>query len=102
VNGAYPNVSDGEVFYSGFNLSADRRCTLSAAISGLVAGGQVDVDLPFMPRTFSFTGSGGTTEPIVIPAYNAAPSFHPVRIHLKSSTVLQPDVIVTLTLTPAP
>jgi hypothetical protein len=102
VNGAYPNVSDGEVFYSGFNLSVDRRFTLSAAISGLVAGGQVEVDLPLMPRTFSFTGSGGTTEPIVIPAYNAAPSFHPVRIHLKSPTVLQPDVVVTLTLTPAP
>ncbi len=103
VDGSYPNLSPGEVFYAGFNLSADKRCTLTASISpALGAGAQVDVDLPFMLRTFTFSGSGGTTDPIVLPVYATAPYFHPVRLQLKSPSSLQPDVVVTLTITPAP
>ena len=103
LNGSYPNISEGELFYAGFNLSADRRCTLTAVISpALGAGAQVDVDFPAMSRTFSFTGSGSgqTTGTITIPVYNTAPSFHPVRLRLKSPATSQPDVTVSLTLTP--
>jgi hypothetical protein len=103
VNGVYPNLSQDEVFYAGFSLNADKRCVLSATITpALSAGAQIDVDLPNMTRTFSFTGSGGTTSTIVIPVIATAPYFHPVRIRLKSPTTLQPDVLVALTLTPAP
>jgi hypothetical protein len=103
VNGLYPNLSQGEVFYAGFSLNADKRCTLKATITpALAAGTQVDVDLPRMPRTFTFTGSGGTTEAIVIPVSGTAPWYHSVRIKLKSPLTLQPDVTVTLTLTPTP
>ena len=98
---AYPNVSAGEVFYAGFNLSADKACTLTATISpALGAGAQVVVDLPFLPRAFTFTASGGTTEPLVIPVNNTAPFYHPVRLRLVSPS-LQPDVTVTLALTPS-
>jgi hypothetical protein len=101
VNGTYPNQSKGEVFYAGFSLSVDRRCTLTAVISpALGAGAQIDVDLPRMPRTFSFTGAGGTTPVITIPVGNTAPYFHPVRLRLKSPAAVQPDCTVTLTLTP--
>ncbi len=102
VNGFYPNASEGEVFYAVFNLNADKRCTLTATIfPGLLPGGLIDVDLPMMTRTFQFTGAGGNTGTIVIPVYAAAPVFHPVRIRLKSPAMLQPDVTVTLTLTPS-
>jgi hypothetical protein len=103
VSLVYPNTSNGEVLYAWFNLSADKRCTLSATISpALGAGAEVDVDIPLMSRTFSFTGSGGSSGPITIPVYGTAPSFHPIRVHLKSPAVLQPDVTVTISLTPAP
>ena len=102
VNGAYPNVSQGEVFYAGFSLNADKRCVLSATITpALPAGAQIDVDLPRMTRTFSFTGSGGPTEALVLPVNATAPYYHPVRLRLKSPAALQPDVTVTLTLTPS-
>jgi len=99
---AYPNVSEGEVFYAGFTLTADKRCTLSAAISPpLGAGAQVEVDLPFIPRTFTFSGSGGTTDALVIPVNNTVPYYHPVRLRVISPSALQPDVTVTLVLTPS-
>lgn len=99
---AYPNLSEGEVFYAGFSLNADKRSVLSATITpALPAGAQIDVDLPRMARTFSFTGPGGSTATIVIPVSAAAPVYHPVRLRLKSPTALQPDVTVTLTLTPS-
>jgi hypothetical protein len=102
VNTLYPNVSAGEVFYAGFNLSADKPCTLTAAISpALGAGAQLEVDLPFMSRTFTFTGPGETTGPLIIPVSGTVPYYHPVRIRLVSPSVLQPDVTVTLTLTPS-
>jgi len=103
VNGAYPNLSQDEVFYAGFSLNADKRCILSTTITpALAAGAQIDVDLPNMTRSFSFTGAGGATPVLTIPVISTAPYFHPVRIRLKSPAALQPDVIVTLTLTPAP
>jgi hypothetical protein len=99
---AYPNVSVGEVFYAGFSLSADKPCTLTAAISpALGAGTQLEVDLPFMSRTFTFTGSGEAIGPLIIPVNGTVPYYHPVRIRLVSPSALQPDVIVTLSLTPS-
>jgi len=103
VNGVYPNVSQGEVFYTGFTLTADRRCVLSVVFApALAAGGEVDMDLPLMNRTFHFSGSGGNTGIITIPSSATAPVYHPVRFRLNSPSTLQPDVTVTLTLTPAP
>jgi len=103
VNGAYPNVSLGEVFYSGFSLTADKRYILTATISpALGAGAQIDLDLPRLARTFSFTGSGGSTDPVVLPVTFTPPVYHPVRLRLKSSGSLQPDVSMTLAFTPAP
>jgi hypothetical protein len=99
---AYPNVSVGEVFYTGFSLSADKPCTLTATISpALGAGAQLEVDLPLMPRTFIFTGSGQTTGPLIIPVSGTVPYYHPVRIRMVSPSALQPDVIVTLSFTPS-
>ncbi|NWJ41508.1 MAG: hypothetical protein HXX12_11125 [Geothrix sp.] len=103
VNGSYPNLSQGEIFYTGFSLNADKRCTLAATISpALGAGAKIEVDMPGTLRTFSFTGSGGSTEVIVIPVANTAPYYHPLRLRLKSPATLQPDVVVTLALVPAP
>lgn len=98
---AYPNVSTGEVFYAEFALTADKPCTLTATIlPALGAGTQLELDLPLLPRTFTFSGSGGTTEPLVLPVNNTVPYYHPLRLRLVSPTVLQPDVTVTLTITP--
>ena len=103
VNGSYPNYSQGEVFYAGFSLNADKRCVLSATIAPVLpAGAKIDVDLPLMNQTFSFTGIGGSTPVIVIPVPGTTPYYHPIRLRLKSPSTLQPDVMVTLTLTPAP
>ena len=62
VRGTYPNLSEGEVFYSGFSLNADKRYVIGVTISpALAAGGELDLDLPLLDRTFTFTGAGGTT-----------------------------------------
>ena len=103
VNGAYPNLTQGEVFYAGFSVNADKRCTLTATIApALGPDVKLEVDLPWMVRTFTFSGSGGTTETITIPVNSTlVPYYHPMRLRLKSPATLQPDVVVTLTLTPA-
>lgn len=102
VNGAYPNVSTGEVLFGGFTVSADKRCVLSVALSpALPSGARVDVDLPMLGRTFSFTDTGSNTGAIVIPCYTTAPSFHPVRVRLISPSAAQSTTTVTLTLTPS-
>lgn len=102
VRGSYPNLSEGEVFYSGFTLSADKRYVISVAISpALTAGGELDLDLPFLDRTFPFSGSGGTTSATVFTANTTPPVYHPVRARLKSSGTLQPDVTVTVSFTPS-
>ena len=103
VNGAYPNLTPGEVFYAGFSLNADKRCTLTATITpALGPDSKLEVDLPWMVRTFTFTGSGGATEALTIPVNSTlVPYYHPVRLRLKSPTNLQPDVVVTLALSPS-
>ena len=102
VHGLYPNLTPGELVFAGFRLTADKRCVLSATISpALQAGSRIDVDLPKMNRTFSFTGSGGSTPVIIIPQFGNPPVYHPVRVWLRSPSALQPDVILTLTLTPS-
>ncbi len=103
VNGAYPNLTPGEVFYTGFSLNADKRCTLTATITpALGPDSKLEVDLPWMVRTFTFTGSGGATEALTIPVNSTlVPYYHPVRLRLKSPTNLQPDVVVTLALSPS-
>jgi hypothetical protein len=100
---AYPNLSEGEVFYGGFNLTADRPCTLTATIAPPLVGAdsRLEVDLPMMPRTFTFTGSGGATAAMVLPVNGTPPYFHPVRIRLVSPSTLQPDVTVTLVFNPS-
>jgi len=102
VNGSYPNLSSGEVFYAGFSLTVDKRYNLKATISpALVSGASLDVDLPMMGRTFNFTGSGKTLDAVVIPVYTTAPVYHPVRLRLKSPTAVQPAVVVTIAFVPA-
>jgi hypothetical protein len=102
VNGAYPNLSQGEVFYTGFSLNADKRYVIQATIApALAAGAEVVVDLPQMARTFTFTGSGGSTGALTLPVTNTAPFYHAVRIRLKSPSAVQPDVAVTLSFTPS-
>jgi len=104
VNSVYPNLTQGEVFYAGFSLNADKRCTLTATITpALGPNSKLELDMPWMVRTFTFTGSGGTSETITIPVNNTlVPYFHPMRLRLKSPTTLQPDVVVVVSLTPAP
>lgn len=100
---AFPNLSQGEIAYAGFSLTTDKRCTLTATISpALPSDGHVEVDVPSLSRTFSFTGTGGTTEALLIPVAGTAPVFHPVRIRMKSPDTQQADTTVTLTLSPAP
>ena len=102
VQGSYPNLSEGEVFYSGFSLSADKRYVIGVTISpALAAGGELDLDLPLVDRTFTFTGAGGATQALVLSVSTAAPVYHPVRVRLKSPGVLQPDVAVTVSFTPS-
>ena len=103
VNGSYPNLSSGEVFYAGFSLTVDKRYTLKATISpALASGASLDVDLPMMGRTFNFTGSGQTLDAVVIPVYTTAPVYHTVRLRLKSPATAQPAVAVTIAFVPAP
>jgi hypothetical protein len=102
VRGAYPNLSEDEVFYSDFRLSADKRYVIGVSISpALATGGELVLDLPYLDRTFTFTGAGGSTEAIVFAASITPPVYHPVRVRLKSPDTLQPDVAVTVTFTPS-
>ena len=103
VQGSYPNASQGEIRYAAFSLNADKRYVLSASLSpALPAGAQVEVDLPRMAQTFTFTGTGGSTAAMVIPMGGTNPPyFHPVRIRLRSPSAVQPDVAVTLSFTPS-
>lgn len=102
VRGTYPNQSEGEVFYSGFSVSADRRYVIGVAISpALDAGSQVVLDLPLIDRAYTFTGSGGTTDILTIPAYKTPPAYHPLRVRLENPSAIQPDVTVTVSFTPS-
>jgi hypothetical protein len=102
VRGSYPNLSQGEVVYAGFGLNADKRYVISVAITpALAAGGELDLDLPLLDRTFTFTGSGGSTPATLVTASSTPPVFHPIRVRLKSPAVLQPDVAVTVSFTPS-
>jgi len=102
VRGSYPNLSEGEVLYSGFSLNADKRYVIGVAISpALAAGAELVLDLPIIDRTFTFTGSGGTTPATVLTVNTTAPVYHPVRVRLKSPGALQPDVAVTVSFTPS-
>jgi len=103
VDGVYPNLSQGELYYASFTLNADKRCVLSAVISpALPADARVELDLPGLSQTFSFAGVGGSMGTITLPVPVASPFFHTVRMRLKSPTTQVPDTTVTLTLTPAP
>ena len=102
VSGAYPNLSQGEVFYSGFSLSADKRYVINVAITpALAAGSSIDLSLLQLNRTFTFTGAGGATGATTITVNATAPVYHPVRIRLKSPAAVQPDVAVTVSFTPS-
>ena len=105
VNSLFPNLSQGEVFYTGFslNLNVDKRWTLSATIApALSAGAWIEVELPMMTRSFTFSGAGGVpTDPFVLPVNNTVPYYHSVRVRLRSASTAQPDVTVTLRLTPS-
>ena len=102
VLGSYPNQSEGEVFYSGFTLSADKRYTITVAITPALASGvSLDLDIPLIDRTFNFTGSGGTTAPSLFTASSTPPFYHPVRVRLNSPSTVQPDVAVTVSFTPS-
>lgn len=103
VQGSYPNASQDEVLYSGFSLNADKRYIISMSISpALDAGNQIDLDLPQLNRTFSFSGPGGSSPAVTIPVGGTAPFYHPARVRLKSPGAVQPDVAVTLSFTPSP
>jgi hypothetical protein len=102
VNGSYPNLSQGEVFYTGFSLDKDRRYVISATISpGLAVGGEVLLDIPTLSRTFSFAGTGGSQPVVTIPVSTTPPVFFPARVCLKSPTTLQANQTVTITFTPS-
>lgn len=102
VNGSFPNLSQGEVFYSGFSLNADKRYVISATISpALAAGSEVHLDLPFLNQSFTFTGSGGALGATTLPVNSTAPVYHPVRVRLRNPAAVQPDVTVTLAFTPS-
>ncbi|WP_257313510.1 hypothetical protein [Geothrix fuzhouensis] len=102
VRGTYPNLSEDEVFYSGFSLSADKRYVIGVTISpALAAGGELDLDLPYLDQTYTFTGAGGSTQAIVFAASITPPVYYPVRARLKSPDALQPDVAVTVSFTPS-
>ena len=102
VGGAYPNLSQGEVFYAGFSLTVDKRYSLKATITpALSSDASLEVDLPLMGRTFTFKGAGSQVDGVVVPVYNTAPVYHPVRLRLKSATTVQPSVAVTIAFVPA-
>ena len=102
VGGVYPNLSQGEVFYAGFSLTVDKRYSLKATITpALSSDASLEVDLPLMGRTFTFKGAGSQVDGVVVPVYNTAPVYHPVRLRLKSATTVQPSVAVTIAFVPA-
>ena len=102
VGGVYPNLSQGEVFYAGFSLTVDKRYSFKATITpALGTDASLEVDLPLMGRTFTFKGAGSQVDGVVVPVYNTAPVYHPVRLRLKSPTAAQPSVAVTIAFVPA-
>ncbi|HEX4845399.1 MAG TPA: hypothetical protein VFV26_04215, partial [Geothrix sp.] len=79
-----------------------KRYVVNATISpALAAGSAVDLDLPFLNRTFTFTGPGGSFPGTVLTVNNTAPVYHPVRVRLRSPAAVQPDVIVTVAFIPS-
>jgi hypothetical protein len=102
VNGTYPNLSEGEVAYAGFTLSADGAYILTVTVSpALASTAQLELMMPtFQASPLFFTGSGGSQR-VVLSGNSTTPLFHPVRLRLLSPTTQQPDTTVTVSLVPA-
>ncbi|HEX9009095.1 MAG TPA: hypothetical protein VF804_01920 [Holophagaceae bacterium] len=103
VRGVYPNLSEGEVAYAGFTLSADRAYTLTVSASpALGSAAHLEMVLPYYQGApLVFSGSGGSQR-IVLTGNSTTPVFQSVRMRMVSPTAVQPDTTVTISLVPVP
>jgi hypothetical protein len=103
VRGVYPNVSEGEVTFSQFNLTLDRAFNLTfTTVPNLPAGAQLEVTVDNgQGGIYLYNGNGtpasdsyrlelrgnfaDTTQPV----------WHYLQLRLVSPTVLQPDLVIT-------
>lgn len=101
VNGTYPNVSEGEVAFAGFTLSADKTYNVTVvATPPLPATAQFEVSIPtFRAIPLIFPGSGGAQRVVLVGNATTA-VYYPIRVRLISPTILQADTTVTVSLVP--
>jgi hypothetical protein len=104
VQGAYPNISEGEVAFARFALTKDTAYNLKVVGSGgtLPAGSTIEIRLPLMGLTYTFDASS-TTPPVrlVLPGNATTPVVNPVRIRLLSPNQVIPDFAATVQMTVA-
>ncbi len=104
VQGAYPNVSEGEVAFARFALTKDTAYNLKvvSSIGLLPVGGTIEIRFPLTGLTYTFDGtSTSNSVRLVLSGNSTTPVVYPVRMRLLSPTALIPDFTATVQLTVA-
>lgn len=104
VQGAYPNLSEGEVAFARFSLTKDTAFNLKVVSSNgpLPAGSAIEVTLPFSGLSYTFDGSSTANAiRIVLTGNSTTPVLYPVRIRLVSPSAIVTDRTATVQLTVA-
>lgn len=100
VNGAFPNVSSGEIKYAHFTLDKDTPYNVKVATvpAELPLGASLEITFPIPNLTFSYTGSASPAHRVVLRGLKDAPVQHNVRVRLVSPNNLAPDITATVSL----
>ena len=102
VQGAYPNVSEGEVAYARFALTKDTAYNLKVVGSNgpLPAGSTLEIRFLFAGLNYTFDASSAANSIRLVLSGNAAtPVVNPVRIRLLSPNTAVPDFTATVQMT---
>ena len=93
--GLYPNLSKGEVFHSRFLLSKDRKYRLTVQTpSGIPAGAEIEVIIGGTTNLFS--SSVSSVDDFWLFGNATTPTYQSMQVRLKSPSVQQPDLPITL------
>ena len=102
VQGAYPNISEGEVAFARFALTKDTRYNLKVVGSNgpLPAGSTIQVR--FLLAGLFYTFDASSPVQLILPGNAITPVVYPVRIRLLSPSTVVPDFTATVQITIAP
>ena len=104
VQGAYPNVSEGEVAYARFALTKDTPYNLKVVSSNgsLPSGSTLEIRFLFAGLSYSFDGSSAASSVrMVLPGNATTPIVNSVRIRVVSPNTVVSDFTATVQMTVA-